>query len=61
MESFTLDSSKHGLSMIHTDYEQMALRTIWNSQKGLLTRDFWEIVNKQRNGPISRSSIINFL
>jgi len=61
MESLTLDVEKEGLLKVHSDYEVSALKTVWNSKEGLLTRDVWEILNNQKNIRISRASIINFL
>jgi len=61
MASFTLDLEKKGLHKVHFDYEVFALKTIWSNDKGLLTRDVWEILNKEKNVRISRASIINFL
>ena len=61
MASFTLDLEKKGLHKVHFDYEVLALKTIWGSDEGLLTRDVWEILNNEKNVRISRASIINFL
>ena len=61
MTSLVIDVEKEGLLKVHSDYEVLALKTVWNSDVGLLTRDVWETLNKEKNVRISRASIINFL
>jgi hypothetical protein len=45
------------------EYQEMALRVLWGSERGLTSRDVWIGVNKGFEGirSISRASIINFL
>ena len=62
--SFIIDSSKKGLAMVLTDYQELALRHVWsNPDKGADTRGTHTAVNKSLapKGTISRASIINFL
>ena len=56
-----MDMSESGLDMFFKDYQQEALKVLWESDEGLLSRAVWERVNQRRSQPISRASIINFL
>ena len=56
-----MDLSQSGLEMFFKDYQLEALRTLWESDKGLLSREVWEKVNQRLETSISRASIINFL
>ena len=56
-----MDLSENGLSMFFKDYELEALRTLWRSNPGLISREVWEQVNKNPDISISRASIINSL
>jgi len=58
-----LDTSQAGLRMVLKDWEEEALRSLWeNPQQGCISREVCDRVN-QRLKPetISRASIINFL
>jgi predicted transcriptional regulator len=51
-----------GLSKIFRDYQQEALKSLWqNSEKGLTSREVHEYANGKIDSSISRASIINFL
>ena len=51
-----------GLSKVFRDYQQEALKSVWqNSEKGLTSREVCEYANGKIDGSISRASIINFL
>jgi len=57
------DTSQRGLRMVLKDWQEEALRVLWeNPQQGCISRAVWDEVN-QRMSPatISRASIINFL
>ena len=56
-----MDLSQSGLSMFLRDYQYEALRVLWNSDTGLLSRSVWEQVNANMSSSISRASIINYL
>lgn len=60
---FEFDTSKEGLLTLFKDYQEVALRYIWNLGRGASSRDVWVNVNKELmgTGSISRASIINFL
>jgi predicted transcriptional regulator len=58
------DPSSEGLSKVLKDYQEEALRYVWEKgEDGVISREAWQHVNKQFNGDktISRASIINFL
>lgn len=69
----TVDLSLNGMPMLFKEYQEKALRVVWDSEEGVISREVWEAVNKQmgakENGreasyhkpSISRASIINFL
>jgi len=53
-----MDLSKEGLQMFFKDYQLDALKVIWESGRGINSREVWEAVGENR---VSRASIINFL
>ena len=58
-----IDTAGKGLAMILKDYQEEALRFIWeNKGDGASSRDVWNYANKAlKTKTISRASIINFL
>jgi len=52
-----------GLSKVFRDYQEEALRLVWNKgSEGVISREVWSQVNQNLDGKtISRASIINFL
>jgi len=52
-----------GLSKVFRDYQEEALRLVWNiGSEGVISREVWIQVNQNLDGKtISRASIINFL
>jgi predicted transcriptional regulator len=52
-----------GLSKVFRDYQEEALRLVWNiGSEGVISREVWNQVNQNLDGKtISRASIINFL
>jgi len=52
-----------GLSKVLRDYQEEALRLVWNKgSEGVISREVWSQVNQNLDGKtISRASIINFL
>ena len=62
MKSLEYDTGETGLRAVLKDYEEIALRTLWESKQGLNSRQVWQQVNKQLTPEtISRASIINYL
>ena len=62
MKSLEYDTGETGLRAVLKDYEEIALRTLWESKQGLNSRTVWQQVNKQLTPEtISRASIINYL
>jgi len=62
MKSLEYDTGETGLRAVLKDYEEIALRTLWQSKQGLNSRTVWQQVNKQLTPEtISRASIINYL
>ncbi len=61
VKSFNYDLSEKGLRAILRDYQEEALRVLWESKVPLTTKEVWEKVNARRSEPISRASIIFFL
>jgi len=61
--TLTIDTAGQGLAMVLKDYQEEALRFIWeNKDVGASSREVWNQVNKVlKNKTISRASIINFL
>jgi hypothetical protein len=60
---FEFDTSQRGLRMVLRDWQEEALRALWeNPQQGCTSRDVWVRIN-QRLSPatISRAAIIYFL
>jgi predicted transcriptional regulator len=58
-----IDASQQGLRMVLKEWEEEAMTVLWdNSQKGLISREVFNQVNKRLSpGSISRASIIYFL
>jgi len=57
-----LDTGETGLRAVLKDYQEIALRTLWESKEGLGSRAVWDRVNAElKPGTISRASVINFL
>jgi hypothetical protein len=58
-----IDTSQRGLRMVLKDWQEEAMKVLWgNPQKGQISREVFDQVNKRLNpGSISRASIINFL
>ena len=64
MLEFTLDPTMEGLNKIHSEYEELALQTLWNlGEEGANSRKVWDTVcnNLSEGNSISRASIIFFL
>lgn len=62
MINLEIDTSEKGLRSVLRDYQEIALRVLWESGEGLNSRAVWERVNSRLKGEtISRASIINFL
>ena len=61
--TLTIDTARHGLAMVLKDYQEEALRYIWEKKgEDASSRDVWSMVNKTlKTRSISRASIINFL
>lgn len=59
--NLNMDLNQDGLSMFFKDYQLEALKLLWRSNPGLLSREVWEQVNQHQHISISRASIINFL
>ena len=57
------DPESRGLSKVFKDYQQEALRAVWQCEEGAISREVWQHVNGNLDGggSISRASIINFL
>jgi predicted transcriptional regulator len=58
-----IDASQQGLRMFLKDWQEEVMTVLWgNSQKGLISREVFNQVNKRLSpGSILRASIINFL
>jgi predicted transcriptional regulator len=64
MVTFKLDPSQQGLRKTLKEYEELALRYIWeNGEEGATSAPTWRTVNERlgEGKTISRASIINFL
>jgi len=62
MKGIEFDASQTGLRAVLKDYQELALRVVWNSPEGANSRTVWEKVDRMLGGEtISRASIINFL
>jgi predicted transcriptional regulator len=61
--TLTIDTASEGLAMVLKDYQEEALRFIWeNKGHGASSREVWNHVNRTlKTRSISRASIINFL
>ena len=58
------DTREDGFRTVVKDYQEMALRFLWESgERGVSSREVWLHVNKEfgGSGSISRASLINFL
>lgn len=53
-----MDTTLQGLEMFFKDYQVKALKALWGSNPGMLSREVWDAVGADS---ISRASIINFL
>lgn len=62
MKSLVFETAEVGLRSVLREWEEIALKTVWESHEGLNSRKVCEQVN-QRLSPntISRASVINFL
>jgi len=60
---FVFDSTKKGLETLMKDYQEIAMRFLWErGEEGTISKDIWLHVNKillKRGESISRASIIN--
>lgn len=58
-----IDTAKKGLSMVFKDYQEEALKCLWEADDGKSSRQVWTHTNQALIGTrtISRASIINFL
>jgi predicted transcriptional regulator len=62
MAHFVYDTSQEGLRTVFKDYQEEALRVLWESETPLGSREICERVNARLGGgSISRASVINFL
>ena len=61
--TFTFDPAGAGLGKVFRDYQEEALRFVWESSEGVSSRQVWTHVNEALSDirTISRASIINFL
>jgi DNA-binding PadR family transcriptional regulator len=62
--TLTIDTASKGLAMVLKDYQEEALRYLWQLDgDGTSSREVWLQVNESLKGTktISRASIINFL
>jgi hypothetical protein len=62
--SFKFDHSKPGLRKVFKEYQELALRYVWEvGEDGVGSRKIWETVSKRltEKKKISRASIIMFL
>lgn len=60
--TFTFDPAGEGLRKVFRDYQEEALRYVWESGEGVSSRQVWLRVNKALGfKTISRASIINYL
>jgi len=62
MTNLEFDISEKGLRSVLKDYQEIALRVIWESSEGLGSRQVWEQINERlKPQTISRASVINCL
>jgi len=60
--TFTFDPAGEGLRKVFRDYQEEALRYVWESGEGVSSRQVWLRVNDALGSKtISRASIINYL
>ena len=61
--SIVFDTREDEFRTVLKDWEETALRILWESESPLITKDVWIEVNRRLKGTryISRASIINFL
>lgn len=60
--TFTFDPAGEGLRKVFRDYQEEALRYVWESGEGVSSRQVWLRVNEALGfKTISRASIINYL
>jgi predicted transcriptional regulator len=61
--TLVFDPKGDGLSKVFRDYQEEALRAVWQIADGATSRMIWKQVNEKLDGgrSISRASIINFL
>ena len=61
--TLVFDPNGDGLSKVFRDYQEEALRAVWQDTEGATSRMVWEHVNEKLDGgrSVSRASIINFL
>jgi len=56
------DTAESGLRAVLKDYQEIALRVIWESPEGLGSKQVWDRINERlKDKTISRASVINFL
>jgi hypothetical protein len=56
------DTAETGLRAVLKDYQEIAMKAIWESPEGLGSKVVWDKANERLKGKtISRASIINFL
>ena len=60
--NLVFDMSESGLRIVLKDYQEIALRVIWESHEGLRSKQVLDRVNDRlKDKTISRASVINFL
>jgi len=56
------DTAESGLRAVLKDYQEIALRVIWESPEGIGSKQVWDRINERlKDKTISRASVINFL
>ena len=62
MNTIEFNTAETGLRAVLKDYQEIALRVIWESSEGLGSKQVWDRINKRlKDKTISRASVINFL
>jgi predicted transcriptional regulator len=62
MNTIEFNTSEIGLRAVLKDYQEIALRVIWESSEGLGSKQVWDRINQRlKDKTISRASVINFL
>ena len=59
-----IDLRRSGLALVFKDYQEILMKTIWETGSEYSSRDAWIAVNeelKEKGESISRASVINFL